>query len=322
MGPCSPRKALPDGKGARRDPSPGRALRRRSGCTRRHPGAIPSDDLANRRFTADEPDRLWITNITEHLISRGKMYLTVVVEPGSRRVVGWSIANYLHTELVTDASDMAIWRPKPKSGSGLIHHTDHGTQHKSSAFGQRLRTARLMGSMGLSATPSTMPWLKASSPPSNPTPRPQKVGDPHRTSPNGLRITSKRSTTPKGDTPRSKTCPKTCHPSNTNTVRPLKRQWHEQHTKAAGGNQGGRSVTDISDLDEVSLAETIHQIVLNETVLRATISKRVAEKRAQVSRSQKELKQRIFDLIASNGSYSFDSTDLLRWCLRRRPQMT
>jgi len=101
--------------------------RRRSGCIRRDPGAIPSDDLVNRRFTADRPDRLWVADITEHPTSDGKVYLAVVVDAWSRRVVGWSIADHLRTELVTDVLDMAIWRRRPKSGSGLIHHTDHGT---------------------------------------------------------------------------------------------------------------------------------------------------------------------------------------------------
>lgn len=119
--------------------------RRRRGCTRRDPEAIPSDDLVNRQFTVAEPDRLWVADITEHPTREGKVYLAVVVDAWSRRVVGWSIADHLRSELVVDALDMAIWRRRPEPGSGLIHHADHGTQYTSWAFGQRLRKAGLLG---------------------------------------------------------------------------------------------------------------------------------------------------------------------------------
>jgi len=122
--------------------------RRQRGCTRRNPNAIPSDDLVNRRFNAQGPDRLWVSDITEHPTREGKVYLAVVVDAWSRRVVGWSIADHLRTELVVDALDMAIWRRRPTNDSGLVHHSDHVTQYTSWAFGQRLREAGLLGSMG------------------------------------------------------------------------------------------------------------------------------------------------------------------------------
>jgi len=122
--------------------------RRTKGCTRRDPDAVPSDDLVNRQFNADGPDRLWVSDITEHPTREGKVYLAVVVDAWSRRVVGWSIADHLRAELVVDALDMAIWRRRPAKESGLIHHSDHGTQYTSWAFGQRLRKAGLLGSMG------------------------------------------------------------------------------------------------------------------------------------------------------------------------------
>lgn len=103
------------------------SYRRKRGCTRRDPEATPSDDLVNRRFTADRPDRLWVADITEHRTKEGKVYLAVVVDAWSRRVVGWSIADHLRAELVCDALDMAIWRRRPTKHSGLVHHTDHGT---------------------------------------------------------------------------------------------------------------------------------------------------------------------------------------------------
>lgn len=122
--------------------------RRRHGTTRRNPNAVPSDDLVNRRFHPEGPDRLWVADITEHPTREGKVYLAVVLDAWSRRVVGWSIADHLRTELVVDALDMACWRRKPDPDSGLIHHADHGTQYTSWAFGQRLRAAGLLGSMG------------------------------------------------------------------------------------------------------------------------------------------------------------------------------
>lgn len=122
--------------------------RRNRGCTRRDPRAVPSDDLVNRQFTVEGPDRLWVGDITQHSSKEGTVYLAAIVDAWSRRVVGWSIADHLRTELVTDALDMAIWRRRPEPDSGLIHHADHGTQYTSWAFGQRLRTAGLLGSMG------------------------------------------------------------------------------------------------------------------------------------------------------------------------------
>jgi putative transposase len=122
--------------------------RHRHGTTRRDPHAVASDDLVNRRFRASGPDRLWVADITEHPTREGKVYLAVVLDAWSRRVIGWSIADHLRTELVVDALDMACWRRKPTPDTGLIHHADHGTQYTSWAFGQRLRQAGLLGSMG------------------------------------------------------------------------------------------------------------------------------------------------------------------------------
>lgn len=122
--------------------------RHRHGTTRRDAHAIPSDDLVKRQFHPDGPDRLWVADITEHPTREGKVYVAVVIDAWSRRVIGWSIADHLRTELVVDALDMACWRRKPAPDSGLIHHADHGTQYTSWAFGQRLRQAGLLGSMG------------------------------------------------------------------------------------------------------------------------------------------------------------------------------
>jgi putative transposase len=121
--------------------------RRRAGCTRRDPHAVLSDDLVCRQFHPDGPDRLWVADVTEHPTGEGKVYVAVVIDAWSRRVIGWSIADHLRTELVCDALDVACWRRRPQPG-GLIHHADHGSQYTSWAFGQRLRQAGLLGSMG------------------------------------------------------------------------------------------------------------------------------------------------------------------------------
>jgi putative transposase len=121
--------------------------RRGRGCTRRNPNAAPSDDLVNRAFDPGEPDRLWVMDVTEHRTDEGKVYLAVVLDAFSRRVVGWSIADHIRSELVVDAVQMAIWRRRPPEGQ-TIAHSDHGAQYTSWAFGRRLRHAGLLGSMG------------------------------------------------------------------------------------------------------------------------------------------------------------------------------
>ena len=121
--------------------------RRRRGLTRRDAAAIPNDDLVARQFTPEGPNRLWVADITEHPTHEGRVYCAVVIDAWNRQVVGHSIADHLRAELVVDALDMACWRQRPTSGH-TVHHSDHGTQYTSWAFGQRLRHAGLLGSMG------------------------------------------------------------------------------------------------------------------------------------------------------------------------------
>jgi putative transposase len=120
--------------------------RRRRGLTRRDPQAAPAPDLVGRRFTADEPNRIWTADITYIPTWSGWLYLAVVLDVFSRRVVGWAMADHLRTELVVDALDMAIWNRRP--AAGLVHHSDQGCQYTSLAFGRRLHEAGLVGSMG------------------------------------------------------------------------------------------------------------------------------------------------------------------------------
>jgi putative transposase len=116
---------------------------------RKHARPLPAvhDDLVQRRFFADAPDRLWLTDITEHSTREGKVYLAAVLDVFSRRIVGWSIADHLRSELVVDALEMARWRRRPAPGRTVLH-SDRGSQYTSWAFGHRLRAAGLLGSMG------------------------------------------------------------------------------------------------------------------------------------------------------------------------------
>jgi transposase InsO family protein len=88
-----------------------------------------------------------IGDITEHPTEGGKVYCAAVMDAYSRLIIGWSIADHMRTELVTDALGMAILRRKPADKETILH-SDHGAQYTSWAFGQRLRTAGLLASMG------------------------------------------------------------------------------------------------------------------------------------------------------------------------------
>jgi putative transposase len=101
--------------------------RRRRGCTRRDLAAELAEDLVNRRFDVDGPNELWVSDVTEHPRAGGKVYLAVVLDAWSRRVIAWSIADHVRSELVVDALQMAIWRRRPPEGR-TICHTDHGSQ--------------------------------------------------------------------------------------------------------------------------------------------------------------------------------------------------
>jgi putative transposase len=120
--------------------------RRRHTTTRRDPQASPAPDLVERNFTPPGRDQLWVADITQQRTGEGWLYLAVILDTFSRRVVGWSMAENLRTELVLDALDMAISQRRP--APGLIHHTDHGCQYTSFAFGCRLAASQLVASMG------------------------------------------------------------------------------------------------------------------------------------------------------------------------------
>jgi putative transposase len=123
-----------------------RGQRGRPRTTRREPGHAVAADLVHRHFEASAPDQLWVADVTYLPTWQGFLYLAVVLDAFSRKVVGWSMANHLRTELVLGALEMALWRRRPTAG--LIYHCDHGSQYTSLAFGARCREAGLRLSMG------------------------------------------------------------------------------------------------------------------------------------------------------------------------------
>jgi putative transposase len=107
--------------------------------------ARPAPDLVRRDFTAAQPDRLWVADITYIPTWSGFLYLAAVLDAYSRRIVGWAMASHLRTELVLEALDQALRQRRPHA---VIHHSDQGSQYTSLAFGARCREAGVRPSMG------------------------------------------------------------------------------------------------------------------------------------------------------------------------------
>jgi len=120
--------------------------RRQVHTTRRDTSAPLQPDLVQRAFSATEPNRLWLADITYVPTWEGFLYLATVLDAYSRRVVGWAMAEDLRAELVVGALEMALAHRRP--GAGLIHHSDHGSQYTSLAFGRRCHEAGIAQSMG------------------------------------------------------------------------------------------------------------------------------------------------------------------------------
>lgn len=112
------------------------------------PGAT-APDLVRRSFTASEPDRLWVADITYVRTWEGWLYLAVILDAFSRRVVGWALADHLRTELALEALQMALSARRPRAG--LVHHSDRGCQYTAYAYGDLLEShgsARSLGRPG------------------------------------------------------------------------------------------------------------------------------------------------------------------------------
>ena len=124
----------------------GLVRRKRGRTTIRVPGVRVCEDLVDRAFLAAAPDRLWVADITYLRTWEGWLYLVAVQDVYSRRIVGWSMADHMRTELVIDALQMALAQRRP--APGLIWHSDQGSQYVSLAFGQQARAAGIAQSMG------------------------------------------------------------------------------------------------------------------------------------------------------------------------------
>lgn len=123
--------------------------RRHVRTTTRNRQATPAPDRVKRAFAPPAfggPDRLWVADISYVATREGWLYLAVVLDAFSRRVGGWAMADHLRTELVIAALTMALRHRQPRAG--LIHHSDHGCQYTSLAFGQQVQAAGLLPSMG------------------------------------------------------------------------------------------------------------------------------------------------------------------------------
>ena len=120
--------------------------RRARGTTRRNPTDTPAADQVQRQFVAAAPNRLWTADITAVPTATGFLYLAVVLDVYSRRIVGWAMADHMRTELVLAALEMAVRTRRP--ARGVIHHSDQGAQYTSVAFGRRCQEAGVVPSTG------------------------------------------------------------------------------------------------------------------------------------------------------------------------------
>ena len=124
----------------------GVSRRRGMRTTRVDPSHCVVPDRVERQFQADGPDRLWVADVTYVPTWTGFVYLAIVLDVFSRRVVGWSMTHHLRTELVLGALNMALGQRRP---DGVVHHSDsEGSQYTSLAFGKRCRETGVVPSTG------------------------------------------------------------------------------------------------------------------------------------------------------------------------------
>ena len=113
--------------------------------TRRDARDRPAPDLVQRAFVAEQPNRLWVADMTYVPTWAGFLYLAVVIDVWSRRVVGWAMGEVMTTDLVLAALNMALAQRQPKE---VIHHSDQGSPYTSIAFGERCKAMGVRPSMG------------------------------------------------------------------------------------------------------------------------------------------------------------------------------
>lgn len=124
----------------------GHAQRLRRRVRQLHDEGLHAMDLVQRNWNPDAPNQLWLADITQIGTWEGPLYIAAVMDAFSRRIVGWAMADNMRADLVVAALEMALHQRRPKPG--LRHHSDHGSQYTSYAFGRALRTAGILPSMG------------------------------------------------------------------------------------------------------------------------------------------------------------------------------
>jgi len=128
--------------------------------TRRDGDARPAPDLVDRNFAAAGADQLWVADITYIPTLAGFLYLAVVLDAFSRRVVGWALASHLRAELAVAALDMALADRRPAPDS-LIHHSDRGVQYACGEYAKRLAEHGITPSMSRIANPYDCETIEA-----------------------------------------------------------------------------------------------------------------------------------------------------------------
>jgi len=131
----------------RREGLCGVSRRRGTRTTIRDREERPAPDLVERNFVAEAPDQLWVADITYIPTWAGFLYLAVVLDAFSRRIVGWAMANHLKSRLVLDALEMALRQRRP---DGVIHHSDQGSQYNLGSLREPLPGSRRAAVYGLS----------------------------------------------------------------------------------------------------------------------------------------------------------------------------
>jgi putative transposase len=122
--------------------------RRKVKTTRRDPDRQPAADLVERDFTADQSDQLWLGDITYIPTDEGWLYMASVLDVFSRRLLGWSIADHMRTEICLDALRAASATRGRVRFSDTVFHSDHGSQYTSELFNARCRAMGITQSMG------------------------------------------------------------------------------------------------------------------------------------------------------------------------------
>jgi putative transposase len=105
-------------------------------------------DKVNRQFKASGPNRLWVSDFTYVSTWQGFVYVAFVIDTFARYIVGWRASRTAQTGFVLDALEQALWRRKPARGSGLVHHSDRGSQYVAISYTERLAAAGIEPSVG------------------------------------------------------------------------------------------------------------------------------------------------------------------------------